>query len=377
MNTDKKLRFFYASFVLINYSVYATETFQYVVKKGDCLTMILYQGKLVPVYGRNGSLNNFLGLNPHIKKRKNYTIYPGEVITFDGKLKTEVKNSVIENSPAPSSPDISGKTSELVMEKIIDLEKRLDKIEYSKSEKVQEIQESFEIESSSKEREVSLKEETKLNDQYFFVRLMPQVSWLKVSAISNTEFSSSNISALSKANLGILGNYGIKINEKWSISAFSYFSQVNFYKDSQLNVDKLNFIRAAYGVGFDYRLNESWTSNFRIGYFDEFYLEVPSVKTVNINITQTPEIHMGLRRDIKKIKNVSFDTAIFSKIILPNDSNNVKGKLGFGLGGDVLVRYQSKGLRFFYNYSQAKAASKSTETYELGWNLIFEEKFYD
>ena len=117
--------------------------------------------------------------------------------------------------------------------------------------------------------------------------------------------------------------------------------------------------------------------SLRAGFFDEFYLTMNNTTTIDVETAQIPELHWGLRHIIGRYKNVTLDSGIFGKFIAPYSSGSIEGKFGYGLGGDFLLLLKNKGLRFFYNYSDAKAANKSTRTYELGWNLVFESRFFE
>ena len=59
----------------------------HIVSKGESLSIILYKRSLIPIYGKKGSLSEALDLNPQVKKRKDYKIFPGEKI----KLATQIQ----------------------------------------------------------------------------------------------------------------------------------------------------------------------------------------------------------------------------------------------------------------------------------------------
>ncbi|APJ03780.1 hypothetical protein [Silvanigrella aquatica] len=63
------------------------EYIKYKVEKYDILENILYYHELVPIYGKNGSLEKFLKLNPTKHLGKGNLIYPGEIITLPKSLK--------------------------------------------------------------------------------------------------------------------------------------------------------------------------------------------------------------------------------------------------------------------------------------------------
>ena len=216
-------------------------------------------------------------------------------------------------------------------------------------------------------------------EQYSFLRFAPQVSWMKVLSTNTTPYQSSSVSALSKASPGMLVNYGINVSDKFNVQSFAYLSQVNFYanENTSVQLSKKSFFRQAFGLGTEYKFSADNRMSLRAGFFDEFYLTMNNTTTIDVETAQIPELHWGVRHIIGRYKNVTLDSGVFGKFIAPYSSGTINGKFGYGLGGDFLLLLKSKGLRFFYNYSDAKAANKSTRTFELGWNLIFEGKFYE
>ena len=227
----------------------------------------------------------------------------------------------------------------------------------------------------SKSRNISSDDDDK--EQYIFFRLAPQVSYMKATSSSSDQYLTSQVSAVSKASPGVLGTFGINVREDYNVQLFSYLSEVNFYDDGQYSLSTKSFFRQAYGMGADYRLDPINRFSLKCGFFDEFYLTMNNTTTINIESAQIPEIHWGYRRILGRYKNVTLDSGVFGKFILPYNASAIDGKFGYGLGGDFLLMFKNKGLRFFYNYSDAKALSKSTKTLELGWNLIFEGKIYE
>lgn len=299
----------------------------HLVKKGETLTEILYSMKFRPVYGPNGKLENVLALNPAIKKSKGNKIYPGMKILLDPiSEKTEIAKVEL-------APELVPKTQ--AIESNSDLE------------------------------------------QYFFIRASAQVSWLKVNSSNRTQYLNSEITTLSNASPGFLGQYGMNISEKHNYYLFTYLSQVNFYPNETYSMEKKNFFRQAYGMGSDYKLDSVTNLSAKFGFYDEFFLSVPSLNAIKIESAQIPEIHFGVRRHLGSYKKFNVDSGVFGKFIIPFDAASIKGKFGYGLGGELLASLNSKAIRFFYHYSSAQAEGKSTNTHELGWNLVMENQWFD
>ena len=334
--------------------------FFYTVKRGDTLSDILFDLNFVHVYGKFGELKKTLKYNYFISKRRGHKIFPGEKIKLT--LVNEEKKIELAEQTSPLPEKFETRIVETPREPLVI-------VDSSKNTRS--------ITQVSEPEQAPFQEQPQ--EQYIFVRFAPQVSWMKVLSTSSTPYQSSNISALSKASPGILGNFGVNVSDKFNVQAFAYLSQVNFYANENPNVQLSNksFFRQAYGLGTEYKFSSDNRMSLRVGFFDEFFLTMNTTTTVDVEKAQIPELHWGLRHIISRYKNVTLDSGIFGKFIVPYSSGMIDGNLGYGIGGDFLLLLKNKGLRLFYNYSDAKATNKSTRTLEVGWNLIFEGRFYE
>ena len=294
-------------------------------------------------------------LNSWINKRRENKIFPRE----------KIKLALVNNEPKQNSP-LSEKHETRLGESSPESLTIVDSPKISRS--ISQVAEVEQAQSPKEDRE-----------QYTFVRFTPQVSWMKVLSTSSTPYQNSKISLLSKASPGMLGNFGVNVSDKFNVQAFAYLSQVNFYANENSNVQLSNksFFRQAYGLGTEYKFSPDNRMSLRAGFFDEFFLTMNNTTTVDVEKAQIPELHWGLRHIISRYKNVTLDSGVFGKFIVPYSSGTINGNLGYGMGGDFLLLLKNKGLRLFYNYSDAKATNKSTRTFEVGWNLIFEGRFYE
>lgn len=334
----------------------------YIVKEGETLSGILYTLNIKHIYGFKGNLLKLLTLNNF--KNTNSKVYPGMKIILP--VAVTVQQEQLSGRAISSLADIP-------LPVVIDQNSPADapsslSIQTPSSPKAKP-----RTEEASKT--ISAEEDY---GQFYFFRLAPQVSWLRIVSTESSKFQNSNITANSKSNIGGLLTFGIQVDEKVKIQAFSYLSSVNFYESDEFTFSKISFFRQAYGLGGDYKLNDKVRFSLKVGYFDEFFLSMNSSTNINVEIGQIPEIHWGARYLLGQHKKVIFDSGLFGKFILPHKVSTIDGKFGYGLGGDVLCMFNgNKGLRFFYNYSHAKATSKITTTSEIGWNLMFEAKYFE
>lgn len=351
----------------ISFLVCATMSFNssasevvHIVKFGDTISSILFDLDLKPIYGKRGLLKETLRLNPKVNNRKDFKIFPGEKIKIslannlaNNLVKKEEKNELTNQNNSLSQKQETP-PSALV---IIDPPKN--------SRLLSQVAQAAQVEPADSQ------------EQYIFVRVAPQVSWMKVLSSNSTAFQTSQVNALSKASPGFLGTFGVNVSDNFNLQTFTYLSEVHFYQDAKYNLSKNSFLRQAYGLGGEYRLDPKNRFSLRAGFFDEFYLTMNNTTTINIETAQIPEVHWGYRHILGQYKNVTFDSGIFGKFIIPYSASSIDGQFGYGLGGDFLLMFKNKGLRFFYNYSDAKALNKSTKTFELGWNIVFEGRMYE
>ncbi|KAB8033734.1 LysM peptidoglycan-binding domain-containing protein [Fluviispira multicolorata] len=68
---------------------------QYIIQNGDSISLILKMHKLLPVYGKNGYLNELLKLNPNTIQEDGNLIYPGDIIILPTKrLDISIEDSI-------------------------------------------------------------------------------------------------------------------------------------------------------------------------------------------------------------------------------------------------------------------------------------------
>jgi hypothetical protein len=326
-----KLKFLILLIFFFNMSLPADEF--HLVQKSENLSTILYNLNLKPIYGKHGTLNKVLALNPKINNKKNNIILAGQEIRL--------------------FPTVAVADSNVNLSKAI-------------SEKPQ-------VQSLEITRSISSEESA----QFVFFKLRPQVSWMKITSNNSNEIQNASVSSSTKSILGIAGQIGINLSEKFSLELFSEFSTMRFYGNNRYYVSKSKAQRENYGFSGTYQLSSESSLKMSAGFYDEFFLTVNRPLIIDIEQSQLPEISVEYRKVLKQYSNVVVDAGLFGKIILPYNNQLINGKLGSGLGGDVVFKIRNKGIRFFYNYSDIKATNKSSKAHELGWSLIYEGKFLD
>lgn len=353
----KSKKFLLIIIFITSLNLSADET--YIVKSSETLSDILYAQNIKPIYGKHGALKIALKMNPFLKF-KGDVIYAGQEMKLPMYMRENVVNA-----------------NEVKIEEVKVAEVKIEEAKVEKVKVIEAVDNLVEIKNVAQSPSAARSISELDTEQYIFFRLMPQVSWMKVSSESSTANINSHIEALSKANPGLVGALGINVSENLNVQVFGDFSQVNFYSNPKQTLSKYSFSRQSFGVGGEYLLDPSSKLKFNCGFYDEFFLTMKSLNKIEIEKAQIPEFHWEYHKVLKQYKNVTFDMGLFGKIILPYSASTIEGKLGYGLGGDANLKFKNKGIRFFYNYSDAKAKNKTTQTHELGWNIIFESKIFE
>jgi hypothetical protein len=366
----KKKKLIICALATLSLPAFGEEYMRYSVKKGSNISYILFDLGVCPIYGKHGALNKVVEINiKKVKNNGNFVLEDTEILVPKRvlplrKLASEDSPQVIIPTPlsVTAEPEMSEGPIALTPPAPVAVEKK----------RV--------VEPPPVPAPVAIVPEPKAEpepDQYTYLRISPQVSWMKIVSEATSKYTTSDISALSKANPGLLVNYGMTWDESTKIYGFGYVSQVNLYSDEQYNIVKKSFLRKAFGVGFEYNISSNKTIGARAGFFDEFFLTMPSAKNIDVEIAQIPEFNVSYRHKFLERKKMSLSYAILGKLIVPYSSANVQGKLGYGVGADLMIGFDKKAIRVFYNASQAKADGKSTNAYEIGWNFVFETRFLE
>jgi hypothetical protein len=75
------MRFVLFFILIFSFNAFGSDSV-YTVIKNDSLSEILYKKNLRPIYSKHGSLQTVLNLNPFLKTRNRYRLYPGENIVL-------------------------------------------------------------------------------------------------------------------------------------------------------------------------------------------------------------------------------------------------------------------------------------------------------
>lgn len=345
-------------------SAIAMEYERYQLKKGDVISEILYEKDLLPLYGKKGYIKKVVHLNAGKVKKNGDLVNEGDILLIPMRpTERKVASENVEVIPPLAPLEVVGTATAPEAPTVAPVPTPAAPVPTPAV--------------ACEPTQVSTASGPEDKEQYTFFRVMPQVSWLRVNSTSSNTSRQSDISALSKASPGLLMFFGIKYDDKIKYSLFSYISQINFYSDSAYDFKNRSFFRTAFGGGVDYEMSSTQSVGARAGLFDEFFLTSPSAGVLQAKTVQIPEVHFSYRKKFMEYKKAAVSYAVLGKAIIPYSTPDVKGKFGYGLGADLLVGFKGKSIRFFYNYSQAKATGQSTTTNEIGWNAIFETHLFE
>ena len=313
---------------------------EYVVKKNDTLSSILYQHNLLPIYGKNGSLARTLKLNPKSKMRS------------DGNIIFPKTKIILANT--------------VVLEKV-KLDDELQLTQPTKSEK--ELNEVPVISSKNPVIEQPINDRKPSDDfeQKFYWIVAPTLSWKNLSSTDDNNDRISKINALSNMNYGLSLTYGMHFEENIDVYSKIALEYVNFIEDNSIFLDKKNFLINRFNVGASYKRN--WLLEF--GMNDEFFLTSPAISRIEIKKVALPEIKSGYQNDFYQYRNAKLAYLVSGSAILPRSTPGVDSKLSFGLGAELEAKLKNQSFVIGYDVKLLKATGNPTDNHNIYWNYLW------
>jgi hypothetical protein len=332
-NVSKKLFILSA---VAGISAQTASAFTYIAKKGDTLSDVLYKNDYKPIYGRGGSLEQTLKINPDIKYEKGNKIFPGTKIVLSGSivhgnyvLRSTGKKIVVESVVEKNEPVVIPEAAPVV----------------------------------DHAREVS-----DIFDQVFFWQLSPSVSWKELTAKDSNINQNSNATALSDMSYGATVVYGMRFNPDMDIYSKLFLEAVNFSSDNSINVVKKNIVTSSLGAGFFYK--KKWQVEAGMG--DELFLTSPNATSVEIKKVSMPYLKSAYKNEFYQFQEASLLYALSGKILLPRSASGIDPKLSYGAGAGIEAKLRNQSFYLGYEKTILKASGNSTDGQNIFWRYTWE-----
>lgn len=310
----------------------------YIVKKGDTLSEIAHKNYSGSVYGKNGSLQKLLNLNPHIKD-KNF-IKIGKLINlgdFENErgLASEQVNITVAEKPNVIPPVIESKIENKPQEKISN------------------------------------------NKNYLStVTIAPIVFFTR---IDSTDIAT-NAKALLISNI----NYGVKFNweQNWSDDTSTYqelkTAQLSFTDNltSSTIIENKNVSVSGIGIGANFNRTNSISWGAKVNYGQEIYARgKSSSNSVILDSVSVPAASIYARFKLANRGPFALSADLEAKSLLAAETSNYTTSTGTGYVGKLGFSQDKEkykmGCDLFYKQQQQDSSIMQAIRKDIGLELYF------
>jgi len=301
----------------------SAQAYAYIVKEGDTLSIILYQNKIRPIYGRNGMLEEVLKLNPEMRNSKGDRIIPGEKIILV-KMPTEQRVKVVEEPVASVEP-------------------------------------------SKIEKKIETRYISNIFEQFFYWQISPVVSWKELTATDSNASQNSKARVLSDMSYGAGVVYGMRFNPELDIYSRVFVETVNFSSDNSIIILKKNVITTYLGVGTVYK--KRW--QLEVGMGDELFLTSPNAVSVEIKKVTLPQVKTIFKDDFYQFQEATLAYAFSGRALLPRKASGINPEFSYGAGIGLEAKFRNQSFYIGYEESFLKTDSNSTDSKNILWRYTW------
>jgi hypothetical protein len=308
----------------LNTPVFAEEYFHYQVQKNDYLSNILQSLRLVPIYGKNGYLNEVISLNKKKIKSRGNLIRVGTQLVLPLKaIGKEVAST-------------------------------------------EEVKETAEIEKVAEPVAI-----TQSSDQYSYFKLSPMFSMLSVESTDNVHFGGTTATNSTKDGIGVRGEWRIVMRPDLSLNTFFSMSSFKFYDDSTYALNDTRFVRTSYGVGGQYGINSVSRIDSSLEMNQNYFLDVVTPTNIQIRSMSQVELKTEYYRNLFTIGLVKSDWGVGGLLILPSSHGQYKAQAGYGFNLDWMTEFHSKEIQVSVGRKFFKVNDVSNQVSEILVRLNF------
>lgn len=317
-------------FLSFNAPVFAKEYLHYQVQKNDFLSNILQSLRLVPIYGKNGYLNEVISLN-RLKIKKN-----GNLIRVGTQLILPI-NSIRKDIASNSE--------------------------------INESIESNDIKETKIPIETATVDQTKV--QYSFFKLSPMFTSLSIESIDDIHFGGTKTSNTTRDGVGVRGEWQIVMAPGLNLSAFASMSSLKFYDDNSYALTDTRFFRTSYGVGGEYGINSVSKIKTTAQLNQNYFLDVVTPANIQIRSISQVELKAAYNRNLFTMGQVKSEWGAGALLILPSSRSQFNAKAGYGFNLDLTTEFRSKEIQISYVRKIFKVNDVSNHLSEIILSLNF------
>jgi hypothetical protein len=309
----------------------------HIVEEGETISDILYEYEIGPIYGKRGHLEKMLKLNPKLSESRGDKIKPG--------MKILLTEAVVLDYSFPFVKEVA---SVKLGEPLVLRAREIASEEEPKSEVVNQ-------------------EFT----QHSFFTLSPRSTLMAINSVDDVRLGGSDVTNLTKAAVGIYGEWRIMIRPATSIFIFSAIDFLEFYKDTNFSLTDTSFKRTTFGVGGEKSIGSDSKISAIIQVNQNYFLEVVTPTNVQIReLTQT-ELKAQYTKNVFSVGKVNSEIGLGVMAIMPSSRDQYKSKLGYGVRVEWTTRFLSKEIQLSYGQKRFSVNSIDNTSKEILATLNF------
>ncbi|MEA9357685.1 hypothetical protein SHI21_15755 [Bacteriovorax sp. PP10] len=321
----------------LNTPVFAEEYFHYQVQKNDYLSNILQSLRLVPIYGKNGYLNEVISLNKGKIKNNGNLIRVGTQLILP--LKAIGKDVASSEEVKETTEDIK---EAAVVNKVAEPVEPVEPVVINQS-----------------------------TDQYSFFKLSPMFTSLAIESTNDTRFGGTKASNTTQYGVGIRGEWRIVMRPDLSLNTFFSMSSLKFYDDTAYALTDTSFIRTSYGIGGQYGINSVSRIESSLEMNQNYFQDVVTPANIQIRSMSQVELKTQYNRNLFTMGLVKSEWGAGGLLILPSSHGQFKATTGYGFNLDWTTEFRSKEIQVSYGRKFFKVNDITNQLSEILVRLNF------
>jgi hypothetical protein len=297
---------------------FSTTAWAYVVKNGDTLSGITYENISAKVYGKDGSLNKLLALNPHIKNPDR--IFPGQVISLS-EVDKLAEVPTMERNIATNDSEIAPEASTLFKRGAL-------------------------------------------------VALTPFYNITNISATDNTTGSESIVA--SKYYVGVNASYIQEWNKDFQTAINLKLASIAFEEPTSSTKTLQDASKFLSTIGLETNHNAAEKVHLKLGlsYGKELFIRAASTQSTAVDAVNIPSISSKISYIIKDLSPLTLGVSASYSAKMPTKVDTYKVKFGHEYGASLYLKQltgysQNSNIQTELGYTQRKqntSFSSQTET---------------
>jgi hypothetical protein len=315
----------------MNSFAYAQEEIAHVIQKGETVSDILFNRNISPIYGRKGFLKGTLKLNPYLVTRKGNKVYPGDVVL--------IKYRSLQFTLKEGLPEKKNKKSDVV-----------EQIHFTNDEANRSTASSAPVPLGTVIQHYL--------DQSSYWSFIPSIYWQTLDAVHENIYRRSEIHSYSNNNYAFVFLGGKQLEKGINLYTRASLNFSSFEMGQEDQVVTKKFTTSSFYVGAEFYKKYQ----LELGMEDKLYLLTSAPTSADMKKIKVPKISIGRMSDFYQYKSAVFSGELNGKVYLPRDSVSIKGKTGYGAGGELKMKFSNQAVSIGLEKDFLKAQEITTNS---------------